>query len=240
MPAAAVLIPAFNESDRIAATVKAARTLRGISRVIVIDDASTDTTADLAEQAGADSVVRLERNLGKGGAMDAGLRMLQEPFILMLDADLGESAGLAQPLLDPVLEGRADMTVAVFPELTRPAGQGRSQGGGFGLALKAARAGIRALTGADLVAPLSGQRALDRRIIESMGGFAKGFGVETALSGWAAAGGWRVVEVPVEMSHRRTSKDVAGFLHRGRQMWHIVRALLWLAAARGRARKARS
>jgi len=233
---ACVLIPARNESGRIAATVLAASKLAGISGIIVIDDGSTDDTAALAREAGADQVVRLERNLGKGGALDEGLKHCSSPVILMLDGDLGESASLAQALLDPVLAGECDMTVAVFPELVERGA--RTGGGGFGLALKLARRGIRLLTGAELAAPLSGQRALDRRIVESKGGFGYGFSVETCLSGWSAAGGWRVREVPVAMKHRRTGRDVAGTLHRARQLMHIARGLVWVAFNRGKARRA--
>ncbi|MEJ5298512.1 MAG: glycosyltransferase family 2 protein [Armatimonadota bacterium] len=235
MRQASLLIPAFNEEDRIAATVRAACRLQGVSEVIVIDDGSTDGTAAAAAEAGASRVLRLPRNRGKGAALDAGLCEAREPVILMLDGDLGESASLAQPLLDPVLADEADMTVAVFPELVS-----RQGGGGLGLALRLARWGIRVLTGAQLAAPLSGQRALDRRIVETMGGFGRGFGVETALSGWAAAGGWRVIEVPLAMSHRRTGRDLRGFLHRGRQLLHIARALIWLIFSRRRARSSRS
>lgn len=233
---ACVLIPARNEADRIGATVRAADELNGVSRIIVVDDASTDGTAALAEQAGAHLVVRLDRHAGKGGALDKGLEHCSSPILLMLDADLGDSAWLAQALLDPVLAGECDMTVAVFPELVDPGA--RTGGGGFGLALKLARRGIRLLTGAELAAPLSGQRALVRSIVEQKGGFGHGFAVETCLSGWAAAGGWRVREIPVAMKHRRTAKDVAGMLHRAKQLLHIAQGLVWLAINRGRARRA--
>ena len=233
---ACVLIPARNESGRIAATVLAASKLAGISGIIVVDDDSTDDTATLAREAGADQVVRLERNLGKGGTLDEGLKHCSSPFILMLDGDLGESASLAQALLDPVLAGECDMAIAVFPELVERGA--RAGGGGFGLALKLARWGIQLLTGCELAAPLSGQRALDRRIVESMGEFGYGFSVETCLSGWAAAGGWRVREVPVAMKHRRTGKDLAGMRHRARQLLHIARGLVWLAFNRRKVRRA--
>ncbi|MCC6485354.1 MAG: glycosyltransferase family 2 protein [Armatimonadetes bacterium] len=235
-----VLIPAFNESDRIAATLAGCQELAGLREVIVVDDASTDDTGAVARASGADQVICLPENRGKAGALDAGLSAAQGRYILMLDADLGASSHLANALLTPILDGEADMTVAVFPELVEKPKGVRSKGG-FGFALKLARSGIRALTGAQLVAPLSGQRCLDRRIVETMGGFVsqggggRGFGVETALSGWAAAGGWRVREIPVEMSHRRTGKNLSGLLHRLRQLAHISRALVWLAGARRRA-----
>ncbi|MEI6914527.1 MAG: glycosyltransferase family 2 protein [Armatimonadota bacterium] len=239
-----VLIPAFNEHDRVFDTVRGAKSLQGVGEVIVIDDASQDSTSAVASEAGADYVIRLEHNCGKGGALDAGLARAKSPYILMLDADLGSSASMAQPLIDPVMHGDCDMTVAIFPELFRalsqaPLPDAPSKKGGFGLALKLARWGIHRLTGAELIAPLSGQRCLDRRIVESMGGFGRGFGVETAMSGWAAMGGWRVGEIEVQMSHRRTGKDLAGFRHRFRQLIHIARALKWLAGARFRAKQTR-
>jgi len=76
---ASALIPAFNEEDRIAATVRAVSGLRGVSEVIVIDDGSTDKTAGSAAEAGPARVLRLPRNRGKGAALDAGLREAREP-----------------------------------------------------------------------------------------------------------------------------------------------------------------
>ncbi len=67
----AVVIPARNESDRIAATVTAAASLPGVDIVVVVDDGSDDGTAAAAERAGA-SVVRHARNRGKAAAMETG------------------------------------------------------------------------------------------------------------------------------------------------------------------------
>ena len=61
-----VIIPAFNESARIAKTVMAVQALPEIDAVLVVDDASSDATADIAERVGAD-VARAKRNRGKGG-----------------------------------------------------------------------------------------------------------------------------------------------------------------------------
>lgn len=235
MSRTAALIPAYNEEQRIASTVKAACSIPGVDEIVVIDDGSSDRTADSAREAGAHTVVCLPQNSGKGAALQAGFEATDAEIILMLDADLEQSAALGAELLQPVLEGRADMTVAIFPELTSESTQ-RGKGG-FGLAVKAARGGIQKLSGRQFLAPLSGQRALRREIIAQMGGFPGGFAVETALSGWAAMAGWRVLEVPLDMAHRRTGRDWRGFVHRGRQLAHVIRALIWLHR---NSRKARS
>jgi glycosyltransferase involved in cell wall biosynthesis len=223
----AVLVPAHNEAASIAATVAAARALDGVTRVLVIDDGSADDTAASARAEGAE-VLRLERNAGKGAALDAGLARVRDEadVLLLLDGDLGDTAGEASALLAPVLDGSADMTVATFP---RPAGTA-----GFGLVKGLARIGIRALAGRagrafPALAPLSGQRALTRAAVDAVVPFAFGYGVEVAVTVRALRGGLRVVEVPTTMAHDATGRDAAGFSHRGRQFLHVARALLRLA-----------
>jgi hypothetical protein len=222
-----VLIPAFNEAERIADTVLAARSIPDVTRVLVVDDASPDGTAALAEAVGAE-VLRLETNAGKGAALDAGLALVRDAadVLLMLDGDLGSTASQGALLLTPVLAGQADMTVAAFP---RP--QIRA---GFGLVKGLARFGIRILSGAagrafDATAPLSGQRAMTRACWEEVTPFAFGYGVEVALTVRALRSGMRVLEVTTTMAHDATGRDAAGFAHRGRQFAHVARALLRLA-----------
>src|ERR1700733_7700590 len=67
----AVIIPAVNEAQSVAATVAAARQLDGVDIVVVIDDGSRDRTAAIAAQAGA-HVTRHGRNRGKAAAMETG------------------------------------------------------------------------------------------------------------------------------------------------------------------------
>ena len=217
------LVPAHDEAERISATVSAARSVPGIDRVVVIDDASGDGTAALARQAGA-QVIKLSTNLGKGGALQAGLDAVADDadIILLLDGDLGETADQAGLLLAPVLAGQADMSIATLP---RPAGSG-----GIGLVKGLARAGIRMLSGYVPIAPLSGQRALTREAWSAAMPFARGYGVEVALTVRVARAGLRIIEVPTEMAHAATFRDVAGFTHRGRQFVQVAGALLrlWL------------
>jgi len=220
------LIPAHNEADRIAATVRAACSVKHIDRVIVIDDGSSDGTADVAREAGAEVLV-LERNVGKGAALDAGLVGIraEADVVVLLDGDLGGSAEQAGLLIEPVLSGSADMSVARFP---RPSGKA-----GFGLVMNLARWGIRRLGGPfDAQAPLSGQRALTRGALDVCTPFAFGYGVEVALTIRALRAGLRVVEVPTTMQHAATGRDLAGFRHRGRQFVHVLNALVRLSFER--------
>nr|WP_055504333.1 glycosyltransferase [Nonomuraea pusilla] len=219
----AVVIPAVNEADRIASTVAAAKALPGVGLVVVVDDGSTDQTGRIARAAGA-RVVRHSRNRGKAAAMESGaeaVRLLDDDrpprHLLFLDADLGETARAAAPLIEPVRSGAADMTIAVFMT--------RVKLGGHGLVVRLSRDGIRRATGFEAAQPLNGQRCLTRAAFEAARPLAHGFGVETALTIDLLRKGFRVSEVEVEMSHRATGTDWRAQLHRARQLRDVARAL---------------
>ncbi|TYB47072.1 glycosyltransferase [Nonomuraea sp. PA05] len=219
----AVIIPAVNEADRITATVKAAAALPGVDLVVVVDDGSSDQTGRVARAAGA-RVVRHSRNRGKAAAMETGaeaVRLLDEDaaprHLLFLDADLGDTAQAAAPLIAPVREGEADMTIAVFTTRVRL--------GGHGLVVRLSKEGIRRATGFDPAQPLNGQRCLTRAAFEAARPLAHGFGVETALTIDLLRKGYRVAEVEVDMAHRATGTDWRAQLHRARQLRDVARAL---------------
>jgi glycosyltransferase involved in cell wall biosynthesis len=226
MSQVAVIIPAYNEADRIAATVTAASTLPDVGMVVVVDDGSRDGTARFAEQVGA-SVLRHARNRGKAAAMETGaeaIRLLDQRerreiprHLLFLDADLGATAAEAGPLITPVTAGEADMTIAVFTA--------RVKLGGHGSVVGLSAAGIRRATGWSPAQPLNGQRCLTRAAFDAARPLARGFGVETALTIDLKRKGLRIVEVEVPLAHRATGTDLRAQLHRARQFADVAWAL---------------
>ena len=222
----AVVIPARNEADRIQATVMAALGLSDVALVIVVDDGSKDGTAAAARRAGA-VVTRHARNRGKGAAMEtgaeaAGLMDQREHrdrprHLLFLDADLAGTAALAGPLIDPVLAGRADMTIAVFAATVKL--------GGHGLVVGLSGTGIRRATGWQPAQPLNGQRCLTRAAFEAARPLAHGWGVETGLTIDLLRKGMRVTEVEVGLAHRATGTGMRAQLHRAHQLTDVARAL---------------
>ncbi len=223
MTGTAVIIPAKDEADRIGATVTAALALPGVDLVVVVDDGSTDQTGRVAKASGA-RVVRHSRNRGKAAAMESGAEAVRlfdgetPRNLLFLDADLGETAHAAEPLIKPVTAGEADMTIAVFVT--------RVKLGGHGFVVKLARRGIERATGWTPTQPLNGQRCLTRAAFEAARPLAPGFGVETALTIDLLRRGFRVREVEVEMAHRATGTDWRAQLHRARQFRDVAWALL--------------
>jgi Glycosyl transferase family 2 len=214
------LVAARDEEGLIGPCVAA---LRGfVNEVVVVDDASTDGTPAEAIEAGA-TVLRVERRLGKGAALEGALRRVgPADFWLLADGDLGETAKGLSALLDLVAAGEADLAIAAFPP---------ARAGGFGLIKRAAAHVIRVQAGFEASEPLSGQRALTAEALDRVRPLADGFGVETAMTIDAVRAGLRVVEVSIDgLDHRPTFRDPPGFLHRARQGWDIARAVgprLW-------------
>jgi glycosyltransferase involved in cell wall biosynthesis len=218
-----VLIPAHNESIHIYDTVRAVQQVPEVDEIIVVDDASGDNTAELAEKAGA-KVIRLPANLGKGGALNKGMTVVTGNIIALVDGDLGRTAGDVRKLIMPVLEGRVDMTIARFARARKK--------GGFGLVKGLARNGIRIFTGLEMMSPLSGQRVMTRQVFETLGSFASGYGVEVGLTIDVARRGFRIEEVDVNMTHAETGRDLHGFIHRGKQFVHVLKVLASRAVIR--------
>lgn len=213
---AVAVIAAYNEADRIAATVNAVKTIDTVGRILVVDDGSVDGTTKVAEQAGA-VVLRLPQNIGKGKALQKAMEGVTEETVLFLDGDLGDCASEAAKILAPVLSGKADMAIADFPKAQKA--------GGLGFAKSLGRWGISRFTGVIMNEPLSGQRAVKTVYLHGLQ-FESGYGLEVGLSIDILSRGCRVVEVPVNMTHRETGRDVAGFIHRGRQFLHILRVII--------------
>lgn len=211
------LVAARDEAELIGVTVGALQMIDGISEVVVVDDGSRDATSARAIEAGA-AVFRRERALGKGDAIDRALQRAIADVWLLADGDLGSSASALNAVLESVLEGDADLAIAAFPPVR--------EGGGFGLVKRTARWAIRRLCGFDATEPLSGQRAITATAIDTVRPLAHGFGMETAMTIDAVRAGLRVIEVPAELSHRPSYRNVRGFVHRGRQGWDVVRAVV--------------
>lgn len=221
----AVIIPAKNEEDRIAATIRAARAIPRVDLVVVVDDGSEDRTQQVARDAGA-TVVRHSVNRGKASAMETGAKVVAmrdtaaQParFLLFLDADLGDTAVEAAPLVEPVLAGTADFTIAALPPQEGAAG--------LGLVTGAAYSAIRRSTGWCPKQPISGQRCLTREAFDAARPLATGWGVETGMTIDLLVAGFTVQEVVCDLKHRASGKDLAGQLHRAEQYRGVKAAVI--------------
>ncbi len=116
-----VLIPARNEAAHIGATIAALRTAgRGV-RIIVIDDQSSDQTAEIARRAGVEVIAGRPLPAGWTGklwALEQGRRHVTTPLILQLDADIELCPGVLEALIDQQKQGCSLVSVMALLPVT--------------------------------------------------------------------------------------------------------------------------
>jgi len=219
---AAVLIVAHDHARHIAATVRAARAIPGVDLVLVVDDASTDNTQDLARRAGA-VTVRNSHSRGRTAAIELGssvIAMRDEPgalprAVLLLDGSLGSFAIGAAPLVPAVTEGVCDMAIALTD--IKPISTGPTA--------KAARRAIEQASNWTPLQPLSRIRCVSRAALEEAMPLSRGAGMEVALTLDALAGGYLVTELECEIRHKPHSGDERSLGTRANQYRDVMFAI---------------
>lgn len=209
-----IIIPAFNEEHYLPITLDTLNKNRFWDEIIIIDDGSTDKTASVPLPIGA-RLIKHEKNSGKGQAIFTGIQNCRGEYLVFLDADLGDTAYLAEKLIEPVKLGNADMAIAKFPPINKA--------GGFGIVKRFAKIGIKRLTGMELNEPLSGQRCIRKEILSINTNYNVGFGFEVALTLDVLRAGYSIYEIELPFRHRELGRTWRGFYHRGRELIHILR-----------------
>jgi len=186
------VIPAYNEERFIGSVVLKAR--QYANAVVVVDDGSTDATAEIAEAAGA-IVMRHEHNRGKAVALNTGFRKAREmtpEVVVTLDGDWQHRCEEIPTLARPVLEDGADMVVGSrFLEV-------KSRIPGFrALAIRALTLATNIGSGLGLSDSQTGFRAFSLRAMETVTFRSSGFSVESEMQFLAREHSLTVVELPI-------------------------------------------
>ncbi|MFH1107486.1 MAG: glycosyltransferase, partial [Candidatus Micrarchaeota archaeon] len=194
-----VLIPTLNEEAAIRDVVRTLpRSVRSLKVTpVVIDGNSTDRTAELARKAGAK--VLIQKSRGKGAAITEALEQIDCEYLAFIDGDGTYVSEDLHKLIEPLIDGKADMTVA-----TRLARQDPGSITVFNtLGNVAFNWLIRFFYGQNITDMLSGYRALPRKKYDELNLVSRHFEVETEITIEALRNNLRVLEFPLYYKARK-------------------------------------
>lgn len=239
-PQVVVVLPAYNEEQTVAESVRAFHEALPHAPIYVVDNRSSDRTAELAAKAlvevGAPGSVLEEPRPGKGMALRRAFTDVDADVYVLADADLTYPAAEVHEVLQPVLLGRADMAV------------GDRMSGGHYAAHNTRRlhnlgnliitSTINRLFHARLRDMTSGYRVFSRRFVRNYPILTRGFEIEADMTMHALHHGLRVVEVPVSYVDRpagsasklRTVSDGARVLFTIAQIVRFYRPLAFFSS----------
>lgn len=194
----AVLLPCHNEELAIADVVRGFRAALPLARIYVYDNASTDRTCEVAEEAGA--ISRQAPLLGKGNVVRRMFAEIDADIYVLADGDDTYDASAAPAMIARLLDGHLDMVVGIRTESDELSDAYR-----FGH-----RAGNRALTravhwlfGNGSMDMLSGYRVFSRSYVKSFPAASHGFETETEMTVHALDSRLPFDEMPTKYRARR-------------------------------------
>lgn len=194
----AVLIPCYNEELTVGEVIDDFRRVLPGASIYVYDNNSSDRTAQVAREHGAQ--VRFEPRQGKGVTVRQMFRDIEADCYLLVDGDSTYPADAAPALINPILAGEADMTVGDRLSNGSYAQENQRPFHDFGNSL--VRWLIRLMYGYAFHDVMTGYRAFSRVFVRSMPVVSRGFQLECEISIHAVDKGWRIKEVPIDYRDR--------------------------------------
>jgi glycosyltransferase involved in cell wall biosynthesis len=216
-----LIIPAYNEERAIGNVIEDIKTHYPGADIVVVNDGSPDSTADVARAHGA-GVIDLPHNLGIGGAMQTGYKhAMAEGYdiAIQFDGDGQHRADQIEELVKPLLDGDADMVIGsrFLGEkgyewtLTRLIG------------IKILSAVISTLSGRKITDPTSGFRAANRKVMKFFSSYYPDDYPEPEAVILLHKAAFRMAEVPVLMRERQSGSSS---ITTARSVYYMLKVLL--------------
>ncbi len=218
----AILIPCFNEASTVGRVIDEFRNQLPDARIYVFDNNSSDDTYAVAQAHGA--IVKREPNQGKGRVVRAMFRAIDADVYVLVDGDDTYPADQVHRLIQPVIQGEADMIVG-----------DRLSGGSYALVSPRAfhslgneivRRLINTLFQTSRGDIMSGYRSLSRAFVKNVTILSSGFELETELTLQALEKRFTVAEIPV--SYRQRPPGSTSKLSTFKDGFRVIRTILWV------------
>ena len=215
-----VLVPCLNEATTIGRLVADFRRDLPQATIVVLDNGSTDGSAEQAAAAGATVLVVPRR--GKGHVLRAALDRVRADCYVIVDGDGTYASGDVLKLIDPVARGEAEMVVGARSLLARPDAMRPLHRWGNRIIVNF----LNLCFHADLKDILSGYRVLSGETVRRLPLLAPGFEVETELTLECLERDFRILEVPI--SYRARPDGSRSKLNSFRDGYRIVMTIMAL------------
>ncbi|KLU66896.1 undecaprenyl-phosphate mannosyltransferase [Desulfosporosinus acididurans] len=218
------IVPALNEARNIGTVVDNLKKVSSWLDVLVIDDGSTDQTAEVARRHGA-KVISLPVNLGIGGAVQTGfLYAVRNHYdaALQVDGDGQHRAEEIDKLIEPILKDRADVTIGSRFLSKTAYKSSRSRRMGIYLLSKTIQSVVRR----KYTDPTSGFRAYNQRALRMVSAHYSTDYPEPDAIVTLVKNGIRVIEVSVEMDARISGSSSITPFKSGYYMFKVSLAII--------------
>lgn len=220
-----VVVPAYNEEDTLARVVEKLVAVPRLLEIIIVDDCSTDRTADVARQLATKDrrirVIHHSKNLGKTNALNTGFAETSGDIVIVQDADLEYDPEEIKDVIEPIVTGIADV---VFGSRFMVRKAARVLYFYHFLANKVLTFASNILTNINLTDVETGYKAFRGAVIRNMIISSKGFGFEIEVAAKIAKLGCVVYEVPISYYGRTYEQGKKiGAADGLAALWYLIR-----------------
>ena len=191
---ASVIIPAYNEQATLKEVIDRVKAVDIEKEIVVVDDGSTDGTRALLERMPDENVtvMRHQRNLGKGAAIGTGLGVATGDITVVQDADLEYDPAEYPKLIEPITAGQAD---AVFG--SRVLGKARRGYLGYYVGGRVLTTIANMICGTRLTDLTTGHKVFRTDVLRNLGLRCQGFAFCAEVTAKLSRRGYRIHEVPI-------------------------------------------